>query len=70
MNTIFSNPQKRDNFGDLGAEGRIILKWISREICDDVDWINLAEDTEMWRVLVNMVMNIWLPYDAGKFLVS
>jgi hypothetical protein len=23
----------------------------------DMDWINLAQDREKWRVLVNMVMN-------------
>jgi len=26
--------------------------------CEDVDWINLAQDREHWRALVNTVMNL------------
>jgi hypothetical protein len=33
-----------------------------------VDWIYLTEDRDQWRVLVNMVMNRWVPSVAGKFL--
>jgi hypothetical protein len=25
------------------------------------DWIDLAWDRELWRALVNMVMNLWVP---------
>jgi hypothetical protein len=25
------------------------------------DWINLAEDRDQWRALVNTVMNLWVP---------
>jgi hypothetical protein len=28
---------------------------------DGIDWIDLAEDRDTWRVLVNMVMNLWVP---------
>jgi hypothetical protein len=27
----------------------------------DVDWIDLAKDRDKWRVLVNAVMNLWVP---------
>jgi hypothetical protein len=27
--------------------------------CNDVDWIDLAEDRDQWRALVNTVMNLW-----------
>jgi hypothetical protein len=27
----------------------------------DVDWIHLAQDSDMWRALVNTVMNLWIP---------
>jgi hypothetical protein len=26
-----------------------------------VDWIGLAQDRYKWRVLVNAVMNLWVP---------
>jgi hypothetical protein len=26
-----------------------------------IDWINLAEDRDQWRALVNTVMNLWVP---------
>jgi hypothetical protein len=27
----------------------------------DVNWIGLAEDRDSWRVLVNSVLNLWVP---------
>jgi hypothetical protein len=26
-----------------------------------MDWTDLAQDTDQWRALVNMVMNPWVP---------
>jgi hypothetical protein len=26
-----------------------------------MDWIDLAEDRDQWRALVNMVLNLWVP---------
>jgi hypothetical protein len=31
-----------------------------------VDWIGLAQDREKWRALVNTVMNLQVPQNAGK----
>jgi hypothetical protein len=28
---------------------------------EDVDWIHLAEDRDQWHVVVNTVMNLWIP---------
>jgi hypothetical protein len=32
-----------------------------------MDWIDLAQDRDQWRALVNTVMYIQIPYNAGKF---
>jgi hypothetical protein len=33
-----------------------------------MDSIDLAQDRDTWLALVNMVMNLWVPYNAGNFL--
>jgi hypothetical protein len=32
----------------------------------DVEWIGLAKDRNSWRVLVNSVLNLRVPWNAGK----
>jgi hypothetical protein len=34
----------------------------------DVDWISLAKDRKRWRALVNSVLNLQVPRNAGKLL--
>jgi hypothetical protein len=47
------------------------IKMDLREIgWDGVDWIDLAEDRDQWRALMNMVMNLRVPQNVGKFLSS
>jgi hypothetical protein len=54
-------------------QGRPRYRWVDniREIgWDGMDWIDQAQDREQWRALVNTVMNLRVPYNAGKFLSS
>jgi hypothetical protein len=43
---------------DRGVDGRIILKWVLKEWVGGMDWIDLAQERDSWRALVNAVMNI------------
>ena len=36
--------------------------------CGVMDWIDLAENRDRWRALVNAVMNHRVPQNAVKFL--
>jgi hypothetical protein len=46
---------------DPGGDGRIMLKWILNKWDGDMDWIELAQDRDKWRALVNVVMNLRVP---------
>ena len=48
------NLRERDLLGDQGVDRRIILRWI---FSWGMDWIELAQDRDRWRALVNSVMN-------------
>ena len=45
--------------GDLGIDGRILLKWILKHWWVGVmDWIDLAENWEWWWPVVNVAVNL------------
>jgi hypothetical protein len=43
---------------DPGVDGRIILKWVLERLDEGMDWINLVQDRDRWRAVVNAVMNL------------
>jgi hypothetical protein len=46
---------------DPGVDGRIILNRILKKWDGGMDWIELAQDRDRWRALVNAVMNLRVP---------
>jgi hypothetical protein len=53
--------KERDNYEDQDVGGWTILKWILETGWGGTDWIDMAQDRDQWRALVNMVMNPWVP---------
>jgi hypothetical protein len=59
----------RNNLGDLGVDGRIILKW--RDIgSEDVNWIYLAQYSVWWRFLVKEIKKLQDPYKVGNVFTT
>jgi hypothetical protein len=50
-----------DHLGDPGVDVSIILKWLFRTWDVGMDWIELVEDRDRWRALVDPVMNFQGP---------
>jgi hypothetical protein len=57
----WGNLMEGDHLEDVGVDGRIILKLTCERLDGGTDWINLAQDRDRWRALVNAVMNLRVP---------
>ena len=53
--------RERDHLEDVGADKRIIKMDLQEVGGGDMEWIDLAQDRDRWRALVNVVMNLWFP---------
>jgi hypothetical protein len=61
---LFGNLRERDHLEDPGLDGRILLRWIFRKWevgWGGMEWIELAQDRDRWRALVNAVTNLRVP---------
>jgi hypothetical protein len=51
-------PELRKTWQDPDVDGRIILKWILETRDGITGWIDLAQDEDTWRAVVNAVINL------------
>jgi hypothetical protein len=59
---LVRKPEGKYHLEDPGVDGRIILRWFFRKGgFGGMDWIELAQDRDRWRALVNAVMNLRVP---------
>jgi hypothetical protein len=70
-NILVGRPEGRRPLGRPRRRWEDNIKMDLREIgFGDVDWIHLAQDRDRWRALVNMIMNLRVPQNAGNFSTS
>jgi hypothetical protein len=58
---LIGKPEGKRSLGRPRRRWVINIKIDIREVgWDGVDWIDLAEDRDEWKALVNTAMNIWV----------
>jgi hypothetical protein len=70
-NILVGRPEGRKPLGRPRLRWENNIKMDIRKIgFGDVNWIHLAQDRDRRRALVNTVMNLRVPKNAGNFLTS
>ena len=49
---------EREQLEDLGVDGMIILKFIFKKRDVGMNWNDVEQDRERWRVVINAVLNL------------
>jgi hypothetical protein len=57
----WGNLRERDHLGHRHRWEDNIKMDLEEVGCDGMDWIELAQDKDRWRALVNAVMNLRVP---------
>jgi hypothetical protein len=68
---LVGKPERKIPLGRPRRRWEDNIKMDIQEVgCEGMDWIDLAEDRDRWRTLVNAVMNLRVPKNAGNILTS
>jgi hypothetical protein len=54
----WENLTERNHLEELGLDGRVLLKWIFKNWYGNMDWIDLAQDRDRWRSVVQVAINL------------
>jgi hypothetical protein len=66
---LVAEPEGKRPLGRHRCRWEEYIKIDLREIgWGSMGWIDLAQDRDQWRALVNTVMNLRVPQNAGNFL--
>jgi hypothetical protein len=57
----WENLREENNLEGPGDDGNIILKWIFERLDGGIGWINLAQDRDWWRALINTLIKLRFP---------
>jgi len=67
---LVGKPEGKRPFGRPRRRWEDTIKKELWEVAGGGDWVELAQDGDRWRALVNSVMNFLVPKCAGNFLTS
>jgi len=68
---LVGKPEVKRPFGKPGCRREDNIKMDLQEVgCGCMDWIELAQDRNRMQALVNVVMSLRVPLNAGNFLTS
>ena len=67
---LVGKPEGKRPLGRLRHRWEDNIKMDLQEVGGGGDWMELAQDRDRWRALVNMVMNFRVPLNAENFLTS
>jgi hypothetical protein len=68
---LVGNPEEKRPLGRPRSRWVDSIKMDHREVgWGGMDRIDLAQDRDQWRALLNMAMDLQVPINAGKFLNS